>query len=254
VHGRADRLTVATLLVLAYAIGALVVSVAMVFKGLDGTAERAAATAQALAEVRRRGQVAQALHGSRLERYRTVRQSVVPLLTGLATGALDPADRCTQRSCAVEASRLRGLFAETDDMPDPVLHELRACADLAYGRGVLVDLQVVGRLPELPRTVRRALTEAPLYALAAAEREARVTVLGRSAEVAVSVLTDAAPNAQPEPAQRDRAVTVTMQPSGRGRWVEARWEGHPAVGGTCPAAPDLPRPRGRWDPQAAVLP
>jgi hypothetical protein len=157
---------------------------------------------------------------------------VVPLLVGLARGELDPADRRTQRRCAIEGSRLRRLFAETDDVPDPLLHELRACADIAYSRGVLVDMQVVGELPELSLPVRRALTEAPLHVLAGAQRQARVTVLGRSDEVAVSVLADASLG---EPAELhtplDRAPTVTVQESvvaqeGEDRrWIQARWRG-----------------------------
>jgi hypothetical protein len=258
-HGAADRVTVARFLMLAYAIAALQVGLALVFRALDGTARRAAGAAQAQAAVRRRGQVAQALHRSRMERYQTVRRSVTPLLTGLAGGELSPADRATQRRCAVEASRLRRLFAETDDVPDPLLHELRACAELAYARGVLVDFQVVGRLPELPRHVRRALTEAPLHALAAAEHEARVTVLGRSAEVAVSVLVDALTGEQAQlAATLDPAVAVTVQGSGPRRWVEARW--HPLPAGTIgvPAArsatADQPGAPTSWDPQTALLP
>jgi hypothetical protein len=210
---------------MAYAIGALQVCITLVFRALDGAAQRAAAAAESQAAVRRRGQVAQALHRTRLERYQTVRRSVVPLLTGLASGELDPADRATQRRCAVEASRLRRLFAESDDVPDPLLHELRACADLAYARGVLVDLQVVGRLPELPRSVRRALTEAPLHALAGAQRHARVTVVGRTDEVAVSVVADGRP---PEAADLagppGSGVTVTVQEGHDRRWIEARWQ------------------------------
>src|SRR5262249_44069505 len=196
---------------------------ALVVSALDGTARRAATAAEQQAAVRRRGQVAEALHRSRLDRYQTVRRSVVPLLTGLAAGVLDPADRRTQRRCAVEASRLRRLSAETDDVPDPLLHELRACADLAYSRGVLVDLQVVGQLPVLTRPVRRALTEAPLHALAGAEQRARVTVFGRSNEGAGSVLADTrlgGPLTSP-----DRAVTVSVMQGPDWQWIETRWRG-----------------------------
>lgn len=103
----------------------------------------------------------------------------------------------------MEASRLRRLFAETDDVPDPLVHELRACTDIADRRGVLVDLQVRGRLPELDRGTRRSLTERPLVALAGAERHARVTVVARHDEVAVSVVADTGDTAD--------------------GWVEERW-------------------------------
>ena len=224
--GAADRVGLARFLLMTYVMAAPQLGLALVVRALDGTARRAAAAAEWQAAVRRRGQVAEALHRSRLDRYQTVRRSVVPLLVGLAGGDLDPADRHTQRRCAVEASRLRRLFAETDDVPDPLLHELRACADIAYSRGVLVDLQVVGQLPVLSVSVRRALTDAPLHALASAERQARVIVFGRSNEVAVSVLADARAG---EPAQLptplDPAVTVTVQEWEDWQWIEARWRG-----------------------------
>jgi hypothetical protein len=220
--GLADRGSLAQLLMITYGIAALQIGVPLVIRALDGAARRAAVAAEGRAVVVERGQVAEALHRSRLDRYRTVRRSVVPLLSGLAGGVLDPADRGVQRRCAVEASRLRRLFAETDDVPDPLLHELRACADIAYSRGVLVDLQVVGRLPVLSVPVRRALTEAPLHALAGAERQARVTVLGRCDEVAVSVVADAGGPAE-LPTRLDPAVTVSMY----GNWVEARWHDTP---------------------------
>ena len=249
--GKIGRVTVVQCLLQVWALAAVQGGIALTFRALERTAQRAAAAARQQAEVRDRGQVAQALHRSRLERYQTVRRSVVPLLSGLSTGALDPAALDTRRRCAVEASRLRRLFAETDDVPDPLLHELRACADLAYSRGVLVDMQVVGRLPELPRPVRRALTEAPLHALAAAEREARVTVLGRSGEVAVSVLSDAVAG---DPAELehplDATVTVTVQTSPDLQWIEARWQSTQPPAAT----PAPPTPRTSWNPQTALLP
>jgi hypothetical protein len=76
----------------------------------------------------------------------------------------------------------------------------------------------------LDRDVRRALTEAPLLALAGAERRARVTVLGRTDEVAVSVLVDGRGPARAEPAGRASSqVTVNVLDEDDRRWVEARW-------------------------------
>jgi hypothetical protein len=180
--------------------------------------------AEADSAVRRRRQVAERLHADRRQRYRTVRDAVAPLLAGLADGTLDPAEPEVRHRCAVDAGRLRRLFAETDDVADPLLHELRACSYIADQRGVVVDLQLTGRLPELDRDVRRALTEAPLLALAGAERRARVTVLGRTDEVAVSVLVDGRGPAPAEPAGgASSAVTVSVLDDEDRRWVEARW-------------------------------
>jgi hypothetical protein len=225
-EGALDRVAAARFATVLYGTGALQLTVLLAARALDATARRAAATAEAEAEVRRVREVADELHAGRRDRYSTVHQSVAPLLSGLASGELDPGDREVRHRAAVAASRLRRLFAETDDVADPLLHELRACSYIADQRGVLVDLQVVGRLSGLDRPARRALTEAPLLALAGAERHARVTVVGRSDEVAVSVLVDALAPAPVAPvAVTDAAVTVTVLDASDQRWVEARWRG-----------------------------
>ena len=222
--GALDRIGVARAATMIYGTVALQVTLLLAARALAATAQRAAAVAEAEGAVRRRRQVAERLHADRRQRYRTVRAAVAPLLAGLADGTLDPADREVRHRCAVEAGRLRRLFAETDDVTDPLLHELRACSYIADQRGVVVDLQLTGRLPALDRDVRRALTEAPLLALAGAERRARVTVLGRTDEVAVSVLVDGRGPARAEPAGRASSqVTVSVLDEDDRRWVEARW-------------------------------
>jgi hypothetical protein len=222
--GVTDRVSFARFAAVTYATTALQLAVALAARAVDASARRTAAAAEADAAVRRARQVAEQLHASRQDRYQTVRCSVTPLLAGLASGALDPADRGTRHRCAVELSRLRRLFAETDDVPDPLLHELRACTDITDRHGVLVDLVVLGTLPELGLPTRRALTEAPLHALAGAERHARVTVVGRSDEVSISVLVD---GRMPDPAElrggADPTVTVTVQNGEDQHWIEARW-------------------------------
>lgn len=223
--GGADRIDLARFATAAYATAALQLTLAIAARAVDVAARRAVAAASAQAAVRRDGQVAEDVHAGRRDRYQDLRRSVTPLLAGLANGDLDPAEHAVRHRCAVVAGRLRRLFAETEDVPDPLLRELRACADLADRRGVLVDLQVLGRLPALDRPVRRALAEAPRLALAGAERQARVTVVGRVDEVAISVLADGHPPEAGDPAEPASGVTVTIQKGGDNRWIEARWRG-----------------------------
>ena len=137
------------------------------------------------------------IHLVRRQRYETLRQETATLLADLAYGAADPGAVPVQRRCASEAARLRRLMVETDDVPDPLLHELRACADIAERKGVLVDLVAAGTVPDLPVPVRRALTEPPIAVLATARSQARITVAATSTGVAVSVLADAEPGAVP---------------------------------------------------------
>src|SRR5439155_21646429 len=74
--GAADRVSMARFLIVVYVVAVLQLGLALVVSALDATAERAAAAADSQAALRRRGQVAEALHRSRLERYQTVCRSV----------------------------------------------------------------------------------------------------------------------------------------------------------------------------------
>jgi hypothetical protein len=231
--GLTDRVTMSRFGTVAYATTALQLTVAVAAHALDRTARRAERGAADQAAAARDREVAEHLHASRQDRYQLVSASVAPLLAGLAHGDLNPGDTGVRHDCAVAASRLRRLFAESDDVPDPLVHELRACADIADRCGVLVDLQVLGTLPRLDTAVRRALVEAPLQALATARREARVTVVGRADEVAVSVFTDrdtqTAPDARGvaggggDQTGTAESVTVRIQKGDDQHWVEARW-------------------------------
>ncbi len=87
----------------------------------------------------------------RQDRLGIVSEAAGALLHDLATGRADPADLDVQRACALAAARLRRLIAESDDVPDPLLHELRACVDVAERQGVPVDLIAVGELPPARR-------------------------------------------------------------------------------------------------------
>ena len=77
------------------------------------------------------------------------------MLAALAAGHADPADpEVRRRSCS--AARLRRLIAEPT-RPDPLLHELRAAADLADRNGLPIELIAIGVPPDLPVEVRRRL-------------------------------------------------------------------------------------------------
>jgi hypothetical protein len=126
--------------------------------------------------------------------------TTVPLLRALADQSADPADPAVRAACAVEAARIRRLFAERDDVPDPLAHELQACIDTAERAGIAVTLAIRGTRPPLAREIRRALTEPVIRTLAAARGSARVTLIGSATEVTVSVVAAVRePAARPEP-------------------------------------------------------
>lgn len=177
-----------------------------------------AEAARAEERLRTAEEVATRLHHDRRERYAGL--DIVSLLTGLGRGELDPADDRVRTRCAVAAGRMRRLFAEQDDVPDPLVHALRACADSAERRGVTVYLGTCGARPEPPLPVRRALTEPVLALLATARAQARITVVGSPTTVTVSVLTDGDPPA--EIPATDGVAYMSMSRDGR-HWVEATW-------------------------------
>ncbi|MBN6039808.1 hypothetical protein [Amycolatopsis sp. 195334CR] len=165
---------------------------------------------------------ARQVHLRRRSRYAYLAAEFEPLLRGLADGGLDPADPAVQHRCALSAARMRRLWAETDETVDPLLHELRACADIAERRGVAVEFLTSGPLPVLPPESRRLLTEAPLEVLTAARTRARVTVLGDADAITLSVVADVDP-ATAIPPREHRKLTVTAQWEEDELWIEARW-------------------------------
>jgi hypothetical protein len=165
-----------------------------------------------------------------------LRTTAEPLLSGLAAGTADPADLAVQRACAVEAARLRRLFAEGDDTPDPLVHELHACADVAQRRGVAVDIETAAQLPgtqfpgtqfpgtrppAVPPEGRRAITDLAIAVLVNAISRVRVTVTGTADGVIVSLVSDSP--ADPDLPSSPAGLVVDSQRDEQSLWVEARW-------------------------------
>jgi len=176
------------------------------------------------------------------ERARTERRARLALVSGtaeevlaeLAAGDADPADPEVRRRCVLAAARLRRLIAESDDVPDPLLHELRAAADLAERDGLPIELVAVGVPPELPVEVRRRLTDPLTTALADARGSARLTVVAGPDEVVVSLVTPdhdgpdtSGPPGTTSPPDTDGdgegPVELEHERDGEIRWTQTRW-------------------------------
>jgi hypothetical protein len=147
--------------------------------------------------------------------------AVLPLLADLADEQVSVADQTTRLRCSVAAVQLRRLFAENDDVPDPLLHELTACVDVAERRGVVVSLAVSGTATPVPTEVRRELVAPMAQALAVANGRAKVSLLRTATEVRVAVVTDA-PETLPETGAAEAVTVETSVHSGLVR-SEARW-------------------------------
>ncbi|KZB88607.1 hypothetical protein [Amycolatopsis regifaucium] len=150
--------------------------------------------------------------------------TTLPLLAGLADRTLDPRDEAVQRRCALAATQLRRLFAENDDVPDPLVHEVSACVDLAERRGLTVALAVSGEPAPVPTAVRRELTGPLMTALVAARSQARVSVLRTGEEIRVAVITDGEPGPL---VNGSGVVDVEWHALGERSWMEAKWRSRP---------------------------
>lgn len=216
-----SRHVIAAFLTVLYASASIQLMVAVAARTMRFTARVAAEAANSQNERIMHQVVAEELATARADRYRAARQTIVPIMQGLAAGTLDPGSPAVQTRCAFEATALRRLAAEGDDLPNRLIHELEACVDLAHRRGVAVELAVSGSPPPLNTQIRRSLAE-PVMALLAATREyARIAVTTDAGSVRVSVLTD---STEPAPTSSEIAgMSLTTGQDDDFLWVEIRW-------------------------------
>ncbi|MEU0507987.1 MULTISPECIES: hypothetical protein [unclassified Amycolatopsis] len=158
------------------------------------------------------------------QRVRAAEQlgTLLPLLAGLADRTLDPRADEVRHQCALAAARLRRLFAENDDVPDPFVHELAAAIDVAERRGVVVSFAVSGEAVPVPTHVRRALADPVLTVLSAAGTRARVSLLRTAGEVRLAVIADRAVMTGSPPRSPD--VEVVLHTHGDRTRLEAKWQ------------------------------
>jgi len=217
-----DSVSLSRFITLLYGCTVLQIAILVGARALTDMARRTAQAQAAEAEIVTRQLAAQTVHQERRDRYQTVQIAAAELLSRLADGSLDVNDQTSQRSLRTAVTRLRRLIVESDDVPDPLLHEVRACANTAERRGVAVDLQgPAGDVPALARDVRRALTEPLIQVLAATRTHARVTVAANPTDVAVAVVADAPSIHHPLP--QHHRVRVSLEREEELLWMQARW-------------------------------
>jgi len=210
----------AFLALLAWSTGAQV-AVAAGVRALDVAAGKAAAAARSEHAARQRAATAQIVAAGRQARWLTLQESAVPLIAELAAGTADPGDPQVRIRCAVQAARLRRLMAEGDEVPGSLVHELHASADVAERRGVTVEIETAGALPQVPGPARRVITDAAIAILTAARSQARITLAAVAAGIAVSFVTDT--GAVVSLPAAGHGVAIEQQHDGGMLWAEARW-------------------------------
>jgi hypothetical protein len=208
------------LAVLAWSTGAQV-AVAAGVRALDAAAGQAAAAVRSEAAARERAATAELIQAARHARWLALQESAAPLVAELAAGTADPGDPQVRIRCAVQAARLRRLLAESDEVPGSLVHELHASADVAERRGVAVEIEAAGPLPQVPGPARRVITDAAIAILTAARSQARITLATVAAGIAVSFVADTGSVVRLPPAHE--GVAIEHQQDGGMLWAEARW-------------------------------
>ncbi|MET8908282.1 hypothetical protein [Micromonospora sp. NPDC004551] len=185
-----------------------------------------AATAAASVDVVAERDAAERAQRERQARLALASGTAEEVLAALASGEADPADPAVRRRAVLAAARLRRLIAESDDVPDPLLHELRAAADLAERNGLPIELVAVGAPPDLPVEVRRRLADPATEALAGARGWARLTVVAGPDEVVVSLVTpdhDGPDATGPPGGDGTGPVEHLHERDGEIEWTQTRW-------------------------------
>jgi hypothetical protein len=238
------------LAIFVWSTGAQVI-VAGASRTLDAAAGQAAEAARNEQAARERAATAEIIQAARHDRWLALQEGAVPLIAELAAGTADPGDAEVQIRSAIQAARLRRLLAEGDDVAGPLVHELHACADVAERRGVAVEIETAGPLPQVPGAARRVITDAAIAILTAARTRARITLAlvppgpvppgpvppgpvppgpvppgpvppgSAAAGIAVSFVADTGA-VVPLPAAGE-GVSIELQRDGSILWVEARW-------------------------------
>jgi hypothetical protein len=208
------------LAVLAWSTGAQV-AVAAGVRALDAAAGRAATAARGEHAARERAATAEIIRAARYARWLALQESAVPLVAELAAGTADPGDPQVRTRCAVQAARLRRLLAEGDEVPGSLVHELHASADVAERRGIAVEIDTAGPLPQVPRPARRVITDSAIAILSDAHSQARITLSAVAAGIAVSFVADTGAGVL-LPASGD-GVVIEQQQDGDMFWAEVRW-------------------------------
>jgi hypothetical protein len=208
------------LAVLVWSTGAQV-AVAAGVRALDHAAGHAAEATRSEHDARERAATAELIRTARHARWLALQESAVPLVTELAAGTADPGDARVRVRCAVQAAQLRRLLAESDQVPGSLVHELHASADVAERRGVAVEIETAGLLPQVPSPARRVITDAAIAVLTAARSHARITLAAVAAGIAVSFVADT--GAVIGLPAADAGVAIEHQQDGSMLWAEARW-------------------------------
>ena len=105
--------------------------------------------------------------------------------------------------------------------PDRWCTNCTRVTDVAERRGVAVEIETAGPLPQVPSPARRVITDAAIAILTAARSQARITLAAVAAGIAVSFVADTGAAVRLPAASE--GVAIEQQQDGGMLWAEARW-------------------------------
>jgi hypothetical protein len=174
---------------------------------------------------------AAAVQADRRSRLARLELEALPLLRGIAEGRLDPADAGVRERCARHAAALRHSL--TDRTPDAagMMAVLQPAVQAAAGRGLLVNVQVIGDPGVPPPDVAHAVlatADAVLGALPPHQVMLTIVAAGEEAELYLTfseplrVSVDVTRYGRDLPAAAGWHAAVMVQEAGPG-CVEVSW-------------------------------
>jgi hypothetical protein len=152
----------------------------------------------------------------RRDRLALLQAEALPLLAGIAAGSLDPADREVRERCARNAETLRRALAGPAGPAAGLLAGLAPALDAARGRGIPVQVQVVGDPGRPGLAVSRATAgalDAVLRSLPGRPVTLTILAAGERVELYLIFGPDAA---APDAAGADTAGPDTIGPDAAG--------------------------------------
>ncbi|OBF29140.1 ATP-binding protein [Mycobacterium sp. ACS4331] len=195
---------------------------ALVFNGLVQQAAREVQSeTQASRRVIARLRIQQAVRAEYQRRYADLVDNVLPLLRELSTGA--PVTRDLQRRARAESRRLRVLFDQATAFGHPLMQHLRTLVDEAEARGVEVQVDLAGDLPDLADEQIEEFAVPLQRAAEAAQTFLRLVVSGAPEAVSVSIVCDPGPDRHALVRQLSESPTgPEVVQAGHTLWIEVR--------------------------------
>lgn len=216
----------------------LQVSAITMFRILNRNVDTGAAAVERLNELLIERAARAAIIQDRTARYRNLNQSLLPLLGGLADGALDPETSEVQQRCEVAAGVVRALITHDDGTASVAsLDAVATVSEAAENRRIVLDLQVDPSIDGLPRPARDHLLSILTRTLSRAKvGEASLTLLGSDSTATVTACLPLAIPAEELQRQTDAAAAELMAVVGGTAeadlerldsglvWLEVKWK------------------------------